>query len=205
MGQVITDNVWIGPVFVAKGTRRADVSDEVAGRVGAHLWSEEEEGSNVSPSGVALSGLRDSVFIDGVLYEKGSVPPDEVIPKVGSHMWADGYTPPPVSNGPEIATEQPDPPPAGPEVASEGDLDGPVPPASSEPDPGDTPPPAGDEPTAAPAASPTPVKAPNRSGQGSSLTAWQAFAAANDVDVHAEAERHEVIEACEKAGLIPVK
>ncbi|HEX8632236.1 MAG TPA: hypothetical protein VF755_29105 [Catenuloplanes sp.] len=45
--------------------------------------------------------------------------------------------------------------------------------------------------------------APPRSGKGSGLDAWRAFAAAKRVDVPNDAERADIITACEKAGHVP--
>jgi hypothetical protein len=206
-GQVVADNVWIDGVLVEKGTRRQDVPAAIVGAIGSHLWVEEGDRPNISASGDALTGLTDNVWVDGVMYQKGTVPPREAWGKIGLHLWVAGGQPP------EPALAEEPAPDAGPSAAAPEPSGEPVDlPALAEPEPepaeesdlsdaedGDA------EPTPAAVASPAPVKAPNRSGQGSSLTAWQAFAVANNVDVHAEAERHEVIEACEKAGLIPAK
>jgi len=44
--------------------------------------------------------------------------------------------------------------------------------------------------------------APPRAGRGSSVEAWQAFAAAHDVDIPPGADRAAIIAACEHAGLL---
>jgi hypothetical protein len=45
-------------------------------------------------------------------------------------------------------------------------------------------------------------KPPPRSGRGSGLDAWQAFATHHGVDVPADADRETIIAACERAGLV---
>ncbi|MFI7009974.1 hypothetical protein [Streptomyces sp. NPDC050145] len=49
---------------------------------------------------------------------------------------------------------------------------------------------------------PAPSEAPPRSGRGSGVEAWRAFAEQHDVEVPAEATRDDVIAACEAAGVI---
>jgi hypothetical protein len=46
------------------------------------------------------------------------------------------------------------------------------------------------------------LKAPPRSGKGSGIDAWEAYAAVHGVHPHPGAERAEIIAACEQAGLI---
>jgi len=46
------------------------------------------------------------------------------------------------------------------------------------------------------------VEAPPRSGKGSGITAWRAFADAKGVSYSEDAERDEIIQACEQAGVI---
>lgn len=46
------------------------------------------------------------------------------------------------------------------------------------------------------------LKAPPRSGKGSGIDAWEAFAAVHGVHTDPGAERAEIIAACEQAGLI---
>lgn len=46
------------------------------------------------------------------------------------------------------------------------------------------------------------VEAPPRSGRGSGIDAWRAFAEQHDVEVAADASREDIIAACEAAELI---
>src|SRR4051812_34947252 len=132
MGDVIADNTWIdGRWYVRKGTRREDVQADLVGKVGAHLWGEAGEQASFSADGEALTGLRDTVWIDGKSYGKGTVPPADVIPKVGSHMWVPGFTPPQAA-GPEE--------PAEPEA---DEVEGPAPVTEPEPSGTPQPPPQG--------------------------------------------------------------
>ena len=50
--------------------------------------------------------------------------------------------------------------------------------------------------------SPTPVEAPPRSGRGSGVDAWRAFAEQHELDVAADASREDIIAAAEAAELI---
>ncbi|MGC4886694.1 hypothetical protein [Micromonospora sp. DT227] len=49
---------------------------------------------------------------------------------------------------------------------------------------------------------PARIPAPRRSGKGSGVDAWAAFAATQGVEVEADASRDEIIAACEQAGVI---
>ncbi len=57
------------------------------------------------------------------------------------------------------------------------------------------------EPQAEPTAAPT-ADHPPRAGRGSSLVAWQAFAAGHNVQHDSDASRDDIIAACESAGVI---
>ena len=46
------------------------------------------------------------------------------------------------------------------------------------------------------------VEAPPRTGRGSGVDAWRAFAEQHNVDVPADASREDIIAACESAGVI---
>jgi hypothetical protein len=224
MGQVVSDTVWIGnPAhMVEKGTRREDVPAELVGLIGEHVWEDEGENANVTADGVALSGLRSAVSIDGVMYSAGTVPPDDVLPKVGSHMWVPGFVPPTPAasedseSEPEWDREQEQAPaepgevpvePVGPEPEEESTDEPSAPAATPE---GDEEPvsdaPDADQEDADESETPAPQpvgKVPARSGRGSSLAAWLDFAEANGVEVPVDAERHDVIAACEEARLVP--
>ncbi|MFI1467642.1 hypothetical protein [Streptomyces wuyuanensis] len=55
------------------------------------------------------------------------------------------------------------------------------------------------------AEAPTPTgegEAPPRSGRGSGVEAWRAFAEQHDVEVAADATREDIIAACEAAGVV---
>ncbi|MEV8394828.1 MULTISPECIES: hypothetical protein [unclassified Streptomyces] len=45
-------------------------------------------------------------------------------------------------------------------------------------------------------------EAPPRSGRGSGVEAWRAFAEQHDVEVAADASREDIIAACEAAGVV---
>ncbi|MFJ9979696.1 hypothetical protein [Streptomyces cyaneofuscatus] len=62
-------------------------------------------------------------------------------------------------------------------------------------DPGDLKQPGGGTP-------PTEVEAPPRSGKGSGIDAWQAFAHEHGVGTDSDMSRDDIIAACEAAGLI---
>lgn len=47
-----------------------------------------------------------------------------------------------------------------------------------------------------------PGEAPPRSGRGSGVEAWRAFAEQNEVEVAADASREDIIAACEQAGVV---
>jgi len=46
---------------------------------------------------------------------------------------------------------------------------------------------------------------PARSGKGSGVEAWRAFAAANGVDTDSDMSRDDIIDACEQAGVVPAE
>ncbi|AQW55291.1 hypothetical protein ACIQPP_05580 [Streptomyces violaceusniger] len=46
------------------------------------------------------------------------------------------------------------------------------------------------------------VEAPPRSGRGSGIDAWRAFAQQHDVEFAADANREDIIAACEAAGIV---
>ena len=61
---------------------------------------------------------------------------------------------------------------------------------------------AADEQPAGGGQSPAPVEAPPRSGRGSGVDAWRAFAEQHELDVDADATREDIIAAAEAAELI---
>ncbi|WP_406337373.1 hypothetical protein [Streptomyces sp. NBC_00649] len=87
------------------------------------------------------------VHVAGVAYGPGDEVPPEVAKRIGAHAWAD----------------------------DDQDADDDQAPAASE--------------------------APPRSGRGSGIEAWRAFAEQHGVDVAEDATRDDVIAACEAAGL----
>ncbi|MFJ8760841.1 hypothetical protein [Streptomyces cyaneofuscatus] len=65
-------------------------------------------------------------------------------------------------------------------------------------DPGGTKQPGGGTP-------PTEVEAPPRSGKGSGIDAWQAFAHEHGVGTDSDMSRDDIIAACERAGLVELE
>jgi hypothetical protein len=199
--QVIADGVWVGGEYLSKGTRRDAIDPELAARVGAHLWVEEAVRANIDAmTGEALTGLKDGVWIDGVFYARGTVPPNEVIGKVGAHMWVQGFPPIPDQAPLTLVVVAPEvPPPPEPEVAPVADL----------PLPGTVDEGAPEVPQVVDAARPEPepdpvaVDVPNRGGKGSSKAHWLEYARSQNVEVTDDMERHDVIAACQQAG-VPV-
>lgn len=177
------DNSWVGGQLVTKGTRQEDVPAELVGLVGSHLWVDEAAGANIdAATGEALTGLKDTVWIDGKSYAKGSIPPADVIPKVGTHMWVQGFAPTvsgaaaPVAPAapPEVDEDITDETSTSEDEAANEDAD-------AEADQGD-------------------LKPPPHSGKGSSEIAWRAYAGRVGVHVDDANDRADVIAAIEAAG-----
>ncbi len=203
MSLVLSDNVWAGGVhFLEKGTRQSDVDPAIAGLVGDHLWSEEEAQANVSAAGEALTGLADNVFVDGVLYEKGTTPPRAAGSQIGSHLWVGGEPPEDedgeVASGVELGSDPADGDPIGDDSdSSEADAGGP-PPAS------DGPPTLPEPETAETADGPNTAaldEIPPKGGPGSGKSAWAAYARKRNVDVDPGANRDDIIRDLEDAGV----
>lgn len=192
-GRVVSDNVYISGVLVEAGTREADVPAELVGRVGEHLWELEGDQASVSSAGEALVGLRENVWIGGKCYDKGTVPPADIIPLVGAHMWVAGFspvveevaaspaggaplppTPEPVEND-VVTDDDPETEPAGPATPEVG--------GGEVTDPVDAP------------------KPPPLSGKGSSEKAWREYALSVGVHVDEANDRSEVIATIEAAGV----
>jgi hypothetical protein len=125
--------------------------------------------------------LSKVVVLNGTVYGPGYInpPPDDVAARITNPIaWGDE---PDSGKSPQGAE-----PVEAPVVASPGDGE------VTSPDP-----------IPAPADEPKPtVPEPPRSGAGSGITAWRAFADANDVDYEADATRDEIIVACEQAKVI---
>lgn len=187
MGQVLSDNVWIGRSLLTKGSLRENIDPDLVGLVGSHLWADETAQPNVDPSsGKALTGLVDNVWVAGKLYAKGSTDiPADVIPKIGDHMWVDG-PPSAAQDGQQ-------------EDASSGasdDSDGEDEVLGDDREASD---PA--ESAAVDGSRPIVGTPPNKGGKGSSAALWLKYAEDNGVEVHAEAERHEIFDALKAAGV----
>jgi hypothetical protein len=131
--------------------------------------------------------LKAVVVIGTDVYGPGYInpPPDDVAKTITSPAaWGEAK-----ESDDSEGSPQGEEPVEAPVVAAPGDGD-----VTSPDSPEPTPPPS--EP-----AKPT-VPVPPRSGAGSGVAAWRAFADANDVDYSAEDSRDEIIEACEKAKVI---
>jgi hypothetical protein len=128
--------------------------------------------------------LKQVVVLGGAVYGPGYInpPPDDVAEAITNPIaWGEE---PESDDSPKDAE-----PVEVPVVAAPGDGDVTSP---------DTPDPA---PAPSGPAKPT-VPEPPRSGAGSGITAWRAFADANDVTYPADASRDEIITACEKAKVV---
>lgn len=201
--QVLADNTWVGGTLLTKGTRREALDPDVVAVVGSHLWVDEAERANIDEmTGEALTGLKDGVWIDGAFYAKGTVPPNEVIGKVGAHMWAQGFPPiaepAPLTLGPVAVDVSPAPEPEVIEV----DVDFPPVgvidqggPESLSPTDLDAAPSGGGEQVEADAPKP-----PSQRGPGSSEAAWRAYAKEVGVHVDDAETRADVIATVEAAG-----
>lgn len=171
------DNSWVGGQLVTKGTRQVDVPPGIVGLVGSHLWVDETVGANIdATTGEALTGLKDTVWIDGKSYAKGSIPPADVIPKVGVHMWVQGFAP---------TVEAPVPVDS---VASEpAQVDEVTPISETEGVAGGS---DGDEPSI-----------PPKGGPGSGKSAWADYARAHNVSVEPGSSREDIIDQLDDAGV----
>jgi hypothetical protein len=206
-GQVLDDNVWIRdadgrPVMLEDGAPFDAIPADLRPLIGDHMWVDAVAQANVDPSsGEAKTGLRDNVWLkdsDGrdVMYEKGTIPPAEVIRQIGDHMWADGFTPPRAEVG-AVADEDDDAPP--------DDVAPVAPEASQDEAPADAPDadedePAQDEVPIWTAPQSDAVKAPPHSGKGSSEEAWRHYAHQVGVDVSEVSDRASVIALIEAEG-----
>lgn len=209
MGQIVSSNTWIGTVLVEKGARRESLPAEVVSQISDHLWADEGDQPNIGASGEALTGLRASTYINGVLYEKGSIPPPEVIPLVGDHMWVDGFAPPDPPVAPLI---NPDPGADGGSTPKTGNEPGPEeasatgpsdkPENGGSPDPmapGEPPASESGEGSSGPDSEDVPPPPPH-GGAGSSESAWREYAQAVGVHVDEASDRAGVIALIEAAG-----
>lgn len=125
--------------------------------------------------------LSKVVCLDGTVYGPGYVnpPPSDVAERITNPTaWGEE---PDTGKSPQVEE-----PVEAPVVASPGDGEVTSP-----------------EPVVTPSEPPKPtIPEPPRSGAGSGLAAWRAFADANDVKYEADATRDEVILACEEAKVI---
>lgn len=175
MGQVLSDNVWVGRTLLTKGLLRDSIDPELVGLVGSHLWVDEAARPNIDPSsGQALTGLVDNVWVDGKMYAKGSTDiPADVIPKIGDHMWVDG-------------------PPSAAAVESQK--------ASSEGDPeGDDPSTQGHADSQGSVTSSRDI--PPKGGPGSGKSAWADYARLHNVSLEPGSSREDIIDQLDDAGV----
>lgn len=143
--------------------------------------------------------LRTDVHLGGKVYRAGSTPEPQIAERISNpRAWTEAgdtteqsaVSPAPAPQLTEPVPEQPNPAGTGADQAAAGVQTGAA---------------AGD-PTAAadpplPEAAPL-LKAPPRSGKGSGLDAWQAYASGYGVDVAPDADRGDIIAACQRAGLL---
>jgi hypothetical protein len=212
MPRVLNDTVWIDDTEYLAGTVPPP---GVASRIGDHLWEEVGVGDQ-SPAAnvdvdrmlnVARRAFDEETEGDGldaavraVLTELGF--------EVGAPAFTDESQPQseeqgpsqfeavPVTEGGPAVEPAEDLPPAG--TVDEGAPESPTPveaePAATSADEGDQ---------DVQPAEPVDVEVPNRGGKGSSKAHWLEYARAMGVEVTDDMERHEVIAACEAAG-VPV-
>lgn len=132
--------------------------------------------------------LKQVVVYGGAVYGPGYINPveDDIAERfTNPAVWGEAKE----SKGSDASAQDDEGTVKAPVVAAPGD--------------GDVTSPESPEPTPAPSepAKPT-VPVPPRSGAGSGINAWKAFADANDVQYGADDSRDEIIEACEKAKVI---
>lgn len=133
------------------------------------------------------------VVYGGDVYGPGYInpPPDDVAKVITNPAcWGDPKADPADESAPGGQTEEPaaeTPPPATP--------------APTEPVVTPAPVPVSEPPVPTPEPAPI-VEVPPRSGRGSGIDAWRAFAQAAGVTTPADATRDDIIEACEKAKVI---
>lgn len=164
--------------------------------------------------------LKRLVILDGTVWPAGSTPPASVAEKITNPNCWEGDATAPATPGPSLSPTIPAEQPAGTlddlvpvQRTADGGIPGsgeggPVPPApdAEQPQP--------DVVTEEPAEPVTPVpdvddadqpelpEPPPRSGRGSGETAWRAWAAQAGVDVSDADGRDEIIDACERAGVL---
>lgn len=133
---------------------------------------------------MAARELTAVVVMGGEVYGPGYInPPPEHIAKRITNPACWGEEEPDSGNpSPQQPAEPPATEPNGPAVPTEPDPTGPTP---TEPDP-----------------APADIPVPPRSGAGSGIDAWRAFATAKGVSYPANAKREDIIAACENAKVI---
>lgn len=135
--------------------------------------------------------LKQVVVIGGAVYGPGYInpPPDDIAETItNAAAWGEAKE----SADSEVSPSGERTPVESPVVANPGD--------------GEVTTPDAPEPTPTTPVVPEPPKptfaVPPRSGAGSGINAWKAFADANDVQYGADDSRDEIIEACERAKVI---
>ncbi len=150
--------------------------------------------------------LATDVYVGGRCYSAGSEPPPQIADRITNpSAWRDAPAGDP-GQTPAVTEPVPEQPNPGPgddtrigEVDTEPDREPEPPHAPPEPSPEQDPPPA----PPAPSPEPEPLpEAPPRSGKGSGIEAWREFARATNTAVEPDADRAQIIAACETAGLL---
>ncbi|HEX6969115.1 MAG TPA: hypothetical protein VF174_09935 [Micromonosporaceae bacterium] len=135
-----------------------------------------------------MARLAAYVHVAGQWYAPGDMPPPEVAARITNpKAWEDGVLP--------------DPPDAEADAEPAADNQ----PGAQEAKPAEPATPAEPAAAAEPAGEKERMQAPPRSGRGSGLDAWQAFAVDHDVEFPDGASRDEIIAACVRAGVIPAE
>ncbi|WP_053065479.1 hypothetical protein [Micromonospora sp. RV43] len=182
-----------------------DVPPEVAEKItNPKVWADGDEPSALASArprrGSSGPRLASYVHVGGRRFgPEDEVPADVAALITNPKAWEGGAPPTRVESGTTARTPEaqaPGDPPS--QAAQEYEM---TPEeiqalAGDDADAGD----AGD--SAADGDKPAQIPAPRRSGRGSGVDAWAAFAATQGVEVEADASRDEIIAACEQAGVI---
>jgi hypothetical protein len=212
MARVLANTVWVdGKEYLGGSTPPADVAAGLAD----HLWVDVEspgsEPAAADPNVDRLATVAEAAYdtavdvgrrwravVTALLAELGQdapAAPEEWAPEQEEQGPSQFEAVPVTEGGPAVEPAE-DLPPAG--TVDEGAPESPTPaeaePAASLADDGDQ---------DVQPAEPVDVEVPNRGGKGSSKAHWLEYARAKGVEVTDDMERHEVIAACEAAG-VPV-
>lgn len=200
-GQFLADGVWLGSEFFGPGTSREQMGD-LAGRVGAHLWTERGPSVPVdtrravdvsrlvgvasaafeaAPSGTGLDAAVRAV-VDDLGFAADEPPAFTEVPSEQAEEVPDFVAVPVVEEPTPVADPEPEPEPE-PEPVEVVDE---APPLT----------PGGEAFTSAPKS-----EIPPRSGPGSSKAVWAEFARSQNVSVDPGASRDDIIRDLEDAGI----